>query len=568
MRLTGSILTLALAAAAVSPATAQLRSNRPPPRVQNLPRLLVATPYPANTADSAAAVRLGDGMRREMEDVAGKWFNVIPRDRMNEALLQYAYPADAVLPATVARTLAAQLQARFMVYTSLSRTEGGRFAVQVRAIGMNDKAGFTMALQQSANQSLEDFGKASAKALESAFKAYDDAKECWDKQITKPSDAQSAAQKALREQPNHGLAEYCLGEIAIAQGQEAATLTHFQNAAKGDPHSLEAWSKLAIEYQKRSDSASTVKVFQEMLRVAPTNQPLREEAFRLFIGYGQPEAAKQVAEEGLEIDPSNADLWDLKSNACLFLEDFACAVDALEQVFEVDPAKADSLFYNKISVAASQRPDTARLLKWAKMGAEKYPTNGTILAHLVTAYAYAGPADSVLSTVQRLMAVDSSDLRPALRTIQVMAGENRVADAAPVGAYVERLGDQSDKEAYATILVNNGALPKLQNQPLDLVGAADLSRKAVRLAAPGGRIAMFANYVLGLATAFQVYQADGPIMEQKSCEMARTSQALMQEALPALEIGRAAAPDAVAGHIKNLEGFRPRIDSQIKAFCQ
>ncbi|MEK6688079.1 MAG: hypothetical protein AABZ01_06410, partial [Gemmatimonadota bacterium] len=130
MRLTSSVLSLALLAAAATPVAAQLRSNRPPPRVQTLPRLMVATPYPANTNDSAAAIRVGDGMRRRLEDVAGKTFNVIPRDRMNEALLQYAYPADAVLPITVARTLATQLQARFIVSSSLTRSEAGRYALQ------------------------------------------------------------------------------------------------------------------------------------------------------------------------------------------------------------------------------------------------------------------------------------------------------------------------------------------------------------------------------------------------------------------------------------------------------
>lgn len=569
MRLTSSILSLALLGAAATPLAAQLRSNRPPPRVQTLPRLLVATPYPANTSDSAAAIRVGDGMRRRLEDVAGKTFNVIPRDRMNEALLQYAYPADAVLPTTVARTLATQLQARFIVSSSLARSEAGRYALQVRAVGLNDKAGFTTTLQQIANQSLEDLGKASAEALGPAFKALDDAKDCWDKQVTKPEDAIESARKALRIQANHGLAEYCLGEIAQAQAKpQDAIIGHYKNATIGDPQSLEAWSQLAMEYQKRNDSLATVKAFQEMLRVAPTNQPLREQAFKLFLNYGQPGAAKEVAEEGLELDPSNADLWDLKSNACLYLEDFNCAVDALEQVFEVDSAKADSLFYFKIGIAASQRPDTARLLKWARRGAQKYPYHAQILGNLVTAYAYAGPPDSTLSAVRRLMAVDSTDLRPALRTIQILAGEGRVAEAAPIGAYVERLGDQSDKENYAGILANNGALPKLQSQPQDLEGAATMSRKAVSLAVPGGRIAVFANYLLGLATAFQVYQLDPKIMEQKSCELAQKSSALAAEAVAAFEIGRSIQPDGVAQHLATLKTFGPRIESQVKAFCR
>ena len=91
---------------------AQLRSSRPPPQLANLPRLLVANPFSFSAQDSAPAVRIGSGVREEMNDVADKWYKVITRDQMNEALEQYAYPKDAVLPPLVARQLATSLSAR------------------------------------------------------------------------------------------------------------------------------------------------------------------------------------------------------------------------------------------------------------------------------------------------------------------------------------------------------------------------------------------------------------------------------------------------------------------------
>lgn len=571
MRVVRLLLPMVFAAGVTGTATAQLRSNRPQRPTQSLPRLMTANPYAANSADSAAAVRVGEGMRKRMEDVAGRWFLIITRDQMNEALLQYAYPADAVLPPTVARTLASQLQARFLVTSTLARTEVGRYAVQVRAIGMNDRAGYAASLTQAPSTTPEDFGKAAADALIGNFKALDDAKKCWETQTTKPADAVASAAKALRDQPNQGLAEFCLGEISAARKAPRDTIVaHFKAATMGDPQALEAWSKLAGEYVAANDSANTVKVYQEMLRVAPTNQPLREQAFRLFLNYGQPQAAKVVAEEGLAIDNSNAELWDLKSNACLFLEDFTCAVDALEQAFAVDSVRADSAFYNKISVAAAQRPDTVRLLKWAQRAVRKYPNNATLLEHLVTAYSVAGPVDSSISAVKRLYAVDSSDMRPALKVIQQLAAEKRWADVYELGAYVERLGDAEMKQNYALLLVN-GALAKLQQQDnQDLEGSADMARKAVGLSVPGGRVALNANYILGLATVLQLPKLDQPIMDSKSCEMAQKSQKLRDEAENAITIGAPAIQDtnAVQRYMQIATGFKPRIESQVKAFCK
>jgi tetratricopeptide (TPR) repeat protein len=568
MRFNRSALLVLLLPTVTMEVAAQLRSARPPRPTQNLPRLMVANPSTSNSADSAASVRVGDGMRQKMDDVSGKWFNVISREQMNDALLQYAYPADAVLPPVVARTLSTQLQARFLVHSILSRGEGGRYLVIVRAAGLNDKAGFATTISQVPNQTLEEFGQRASVALGGAFKGLDDAKKCWENQTAKPADAIQSALRALRDQPNHGLAEYCLGEIALAQKKPRDTvIAHFQNATKGDPQSLDAWSKLAIEYQQMNDSSATVHVFQEMLRVAPTNQPLREQAFKLFINYGQPKAAREVAEEGLAIDPSNADLWDLKSNACLYLEDFPCAVDALEQVFEVDSVKADSAFYNKISVAAKQQPDTASLLEWASKGVAKYPDNATLLAHLADAYNYAGPVDSAMAVVQRLMARDSSDLKPVLRVIQALATAKRIRDAYPLGTHVERLGEADDKQNYGSMLLN-AALPLLQQESQDLVGAAEMARKARDISVPGGRVAVLSNYILGLSLSLQIPKLDGPIMEQKSCELAKQSQIMRDEAHAALAAGQSANPNAVAQYTQLVEGFRGRIDSQVKAFCK
>lgn len=567
MRLTRFSLAI-VALAAATPLRAQLRSNRPSPATQNLPRMLVANPYASNSADSAAAVRVGDAVRKRLGEAASRSFTAITREQMNEVLLQYAYPADAVLPPTAARTLASQLQARFLVSATLARSEGGRYTVQVRAIGMNDRAGHAITAHQQPNQSLEEFGRAAADQIVPAFRALEDARKCWENQTTKPADAARFAASALKDLPGYGFAEFCLGEMAKARNAPPSEqLAHYEAAAKGDPLSLEAWSMAAVQHQALGDSAATVRVFQEMLRVAPTNQPLREQAFRLFINYGQPEAAKAVAEEGLAIDPSNADLWDLKSNACLFLEDFTCAVDALEQVFAVDSAKADSLFYNKINVAASQKPDTARFLKWAQRGAAKYPASATQLAHLANAYGVAGPLDSAMTVTQRLMAADSSDLRPALRAIQALVTARRVDDSDQLGGYIERLGDADDKQNYALILIN-GALPLLQQEGQDLPMAAAMSRKAVGMSPAGGRVSANANYILGLATALQLPPRDEPIMEQKSCDLARESQALVEEATVALAAGQSVRPDAVAQYQRMVESFRPRVESQVKAFCR
>jgi tetratricopeptide (TPR) repeat protein len=568
MRLTRAIAVLAAGLIlAVAELPAQLRPNRlPPQRVNTNPRLLVATPHVFSATDSASAVQVGNGMRNRLSGQAERWYNVITREQMNEALEQYAYPLDAVLPPLVVRSLANAMQARTMVSSSMVRGTDGRYTIQARLVGVNDDAGHLVTVTQAANQSPESFGVATANALLPAFRAMPDAKACMDEMTDSRDRAASEARKALNQQANHGLASYCLGEIAFAQGDTTAAIRNFAAAAEGDPLSLKAWNQLAILYQLTGDSANTVTTFQQMLRVAPTNQALREEAFGLFLRYDRPGAARQVAEEGLELDPQNADLWDLKSNACLYAEDYVCAIDALETAFAVDSTKADTTFFQKITYASSRQPDTTRFLRWSQAGAKKYPDNPYMLEQLIQAYGYAGPVDSVVAVTRRLVAMDNSDMTPVIRAVQALGNAGRIEDALPLGEYIEQYGNSDDRSNFAGLLVN-AAQPMLAEAERAPVVVA-MMRRAVPWLAEGGQPWRAANLFLG-AGAFNVLVAiDRGIEESRSCDSAREMQALLDEAGPALTSGRPVAEDYANQLLQGVEAYRSRVTSLIRAYCR
>ena len=66
------------------------------------------------------------------------------------------------------------------------------------------------------------------------------------------------------------------------------------------------------------------------------------------------------------------------------------------------------------------------------------------------------------------------------------------------------MATRSAKEQAAALLYT-GAAPLLQ-EPQDLEGAAELLRMAVQSSNPTGKVYPAANYLLGLATLFQVPQ--------------------------------------------------------------
>ena len=560
-----------LAGSVLTPLAAQgiPRGARATTTVNLAPRLMAANPSSYAAADSAGAVAIGGGIREAMKGVAGRDLVVIEQAQMNDALKQYGYPVDAILSPALALTLAKNIQARYVVTATLARVEAGRFQVTARLTGVNDDAGNVVSLTQNAGESPEAFGKRIASVLQPAVKSIPDAKACIDQRSVKADKAVDAANKALKTLPDHGLAEYCLALIAGDQkAPREEVVKHLQAAVKGDPQSLPVWTALAAQYQQAEDTVNTLAAFKEMLRVAPTNQKLRQELFKYFLQSGHPETALEVADEGLKIDPYNPDLYDLKSNACLFLGNFTCAVDALETMYATDSTKADTLFFTKISAAAAEgeKPDTARLLKWAQIGTGKYPDNPTLLGYLNKAYSLTGQVDSVVSVTNRIMARDSSDVVPALSAAKALVDAKRPKEALPFIDFAVRHGDAQAKENGAALLYT-GAAPLLQ-QPQDLVGAAELLRLAVAAADPAGRVAPASNYLLGLATLFQVPQIDPQAEKQKSCDLAKQEEALLAESEAALTAGRTVNAEAVDKNLGIIKQYKPRIASMLKAYCR
>src|SRR5919112_1274644 len=547
------------------------------------PRLMVANPFANAPADSANAVRIGSAAREEMKDVVGRNFTVVEQSQMNDALKQYGYPVDAILSPPLATTLAKNIQARVLMTGTMTRA-GDRVSVTARLTGVNDDAGNVVALTQGQGQSLQDFGKRLAQALAPAVKALPDAKACVDQRTTKPDKAVDAANKAIKALPNHGLAHFCLAQIAMdKKAPRGDVVKHLQAATKGDPMSLPVWTALATQHQQANDTANTLVAFSQMLRVAPTNQKLREELFKYFLQSGHPETAKQVADEGLKLDPYNADLHDLKSNACLFLSDFKCAVDALETMYATDSTKADTLFFTKISAAAAEgeKPDTVRLLKWAQIGVRKYPNNLTLLGYLNRGYSLSGQVDSVVAVTNRIIAKDTTAVVPALEAARALISppahqgssprtdsvpRGRVKEAVPFLEFAIKHGDAQAKENAAALLYT-GAAPLLQ-EPQDLEGAAELLRMAVQSANPSGKVAPAANYMLGLATLFQVPQIDPQAEKTKSCDLAKQEETLLGEAETALTNGQAVNPQAVDKNLGIIKKYKPRIASMLKAYCK
>ncbi|HET9065199.1 MAG TPA: hypothetical protein VFN22_05225 [Gemmatimonadales bacterium] len=499
--------------------------------------ILVANPYTPRAADSALAVEIGTIYRDRMIDkVAGRSWNVISRQKMREALTSYGYPADAILTADGARLLAKGLSStRLMIFPTLSKTTDGRVELKARLTGTytaNEMAGYIVTTTQAPGQKIDDFAEKSADAMKDVLKAYAENTTCFENRFTDVEKATSAAEKALKIIDKFAPAEYCLGHIAMMKDStSAAAEQRFREALTTDPQSLQSYSELGVIYQVRADSAKVISTYQDMLRIDPLNQRLRETAFDLFRRYGNQDAAEQVADEGIRTDPDNTDWYDLKSNACLAQEKYGCAVEELEKLFAVDSTRADTTFFRKINIAARFGDDTVRYAKWAEKGITKYPDDVLLLQDAARAFGMTGNSDGALDATRRLIALNPEDLEP-LRVTAVTLGNagqaNRLVEFIPL---VKASGDADLQNTFGTVFVQAASKAASTNLPL----ADTLSQHAMDVGTTDPSMLSYANYYIGANMFNAVRTLSESVRSTKSCEVAREYLAVLQRAKPALE---------------------------------
>lgn len=570
-------ITLIATVASASPAPSQIRANssisgRPsaPP-----PRMMVANPALATSIDSAASVAVGDGMREKISKAVAGTFTVLTKRDMNMALATYGFAENEVLNATSAMRLANQMDARVVVTSTLSKGADGRFTITVRVAGSSASldVGHVVTVAQLPGQPLGDFGGKAGEAITPAIKGWNDAKACLDQSATKLDKATEAAQKAFKVQPGHGLASYCLAELASKRDSAGpATMQAWQDVTKADQFSLTAWNRIAFIHSTKGDSAKVVETFQQMLRVAPTNQELRDRSYKVFQGYGRPDAAMQVVEEGIKMDPANTDWYDLKSNVCIGKGDFTCAIASLEEVFGIDSTRADTSFYAKILYAAQQKPDTAKYLLWAKRGAAKYDSRADILEELAIAYGWAGQTDSSVATARRMIMLDDTKTTAFGRIVKSLVDGKKYTEAASLAPTVKGLSDADAKEDYAGLLFA-GVQELVKVQPVDYPKLVTLSEAILSVGPKNPNLVTYGNYfmVLGLQSSLSE-QSQALRTPAANCESTRKYELLLNKLEPALKIVSAASNADVAkygnGLLASVPGERTAVATQLAKLCK
>jgi len=543
-------------------------------------RVMVATPSPSSQSDSTVAVTIGNVMRNKLENnIGGGDWTVISRAEMNKNLSTWGYSPDQLFSPESSQQMAVAMQARMFVMTTLVKESSGLLRAAVRVTGVADEAGQMVRATQAPGQSVTDFANKLTDQITAIFKAYPSAKDCHDNLATNKQKAVEGANKAIKNVPNFGFPEYCLG--LVEQGKDsigAETLRHFRNALIGDPLSLKAINQIAIIDQKKHDSSAVVADYQQMITVAPTNRVLADEAVKIFRQYNRPDAAEQVVDTQMKLDPSSPDWPELKGNLCAARGvtesdtakarvQFACAYAAFNQEYTLDPTRADTNFYPRMVYVAGNRADS---MLWAKRWSQKFPNITDPYKVELQVYMDAGQVDSALGVVKVLTAVDPTDAKPVIAAESALLNKQRYDDAIGLQTFLKG-ADDGGKDQFAGLLVQF-ADSAGRRTPQDDSAMVKLGRAVVAFNPPNKSYTEFGHYfiVRGLQNGLTVLSKAA--RDDKSCDTVKRYEAFLDVLEPSLVVISASSNTGLSSYGNQLltpvQSERKATPELEKAFCK
>jgi lipopolysaccharide biosynthesis regulator YciM len=363
------------AAALVAPATAQ-QNARVTTTASSVK--VVVVPFTRLDRDSALSVQVANTVRDRLRLAFTDRFNAVEKRLIDTNLVSSGFPVDMPLDPTSARQLARVLNARLLIEGVIIQL--GDDSVEI--VGRLSEVTPTLPQSASAAVRIERrrvgnaTGNVLANQLADAFRSFEPAKQCEVyRQAQDFTRAMAAANDALRRSPNSSQALLC--RARVMQGQNApadSVIRVLKQAQNADSMNVVAQWQLARYYEERGDTANLILSMHHILIADPNNNEVRIALAQLHFRRSEPDSSVRVLNEGLERNPNQADLLDMRARVQAASGRWSAAAADLVRVSELDTAKVDSAFVVRMVNYFQEAHDTTNLTAWVRRATERYPT--------------------------------------------------------------------------------------------------------------------------------------------------------------------------------------------------
>lgn len=569
-------------------------------------RLLIL-PFMAPSADSAMSIAVADAVRDRVNALVKSKVMVVPKAKLCEALSQSGFPCNGLLDDQQAKQLARFLQVHAYV-TGAFVKNGANLTAEVQMIDIASSGISGRFTATNGNPgTAEALAETIAQRIATTVRVSEQVRACYDDrrkgQFTR---ARGDAQKALTLDPNSTSAWLCTATVYEAQRMPVdSMIAANERALKGDSLNGTALQNLAQLYQQKNDTAKAMDALVKQVRGEPRNTQRRLQVAQLMRQAKQYDGAIRLINEGLDVQPGELQLLDMKLTICTEASNFRCALDVWVAKFEHDStARGDTAFLKPAIGAAQQVSDTQALLKFTEAAVRHYPNNMSFIKARAGAFELAAKTDSALVYFKKALAANTNDVGTSLQIAKTLvdaavwdtaAATRTKADTAALNraraAFAQRVdsarpylrpglasSDSTQRLAAAVIMLTAGskiaqagaypAAYKWLDSLLTIVGATP--RTPADTLGPKHQVRINASFWYGLSS---ILTLSGPYQEMTKakganrCTEAHVVFDRLARTKGALLLGRRVHPptaDQMLGFVAQYEKAKPNVQAAFK----
>jgi tetratricopeptide (TPR) repeat protein len=555
------------------------------PTTQNLEKLLILPLPVAASEDSTVSVVAMNVARERLIQLARYKVFVVPKAKICEALTQSGFPCDGLMSNQQASQLARALTINSYT-TGVLTHNGSTLIAQIRVI--SGAAGFASSFTINGAATPPALGEAIAQRMNTIVRAGEFARACNEQRARNAlTRALTEANKALAIEPNLAAAHLCVATIREVQHAPVdSSIAAARRALKGDPGNSEAWNTIATKSMVKGDTSAAFEAYDSLLSYNPTDANLRKGLAQLMLQQKKYDRAEQLLRFGLELNPSDQQMRDLRKRICIEGGLNSCILDLLAEEVQTDTTRLADTSTLKLGIgAAQQSADTQRFLWWTGAAVKRYPTNAPYQKLRGGAFELAGQLDSAIARYKVALGIIPNDVATSLLIAKTIV-DHAVWDTAAAGACQRRndttclrqmrtpfaatldaarphlaLGYASPDSALrlTTAVVGLSGGSKLAQAGaydaaypwLDQLLTQLTPRSAADTAGARHQIRVQGSFWFGLSSALSLGGPYQIMVKDKNCDLAKTLSDRIQRSLQAIDLGGRVAP-AVAIQMRNI----------------
>ncbi|HKW11213.1 MAG TPA: hypothetical protein VJO33_12600 [Gemmatimonadaceae bacterium] len=367
------------------------------------PRLLIATFRSADArigVQGAAAVR--DRVQRESrpEDL---W--VVPRDQMNDFLIQSGFSPDSALSLDDLKLLSQHFRADAIVDGVVTKTASG-VALSARYVLPSNLA-LIQPLPTIEAPTLEQAAKELERRLTEVQRSLLDFRKCSDAVAAgKYDDARAAAREGIARFPSSTLSRLCLMDAYARERQPMDSIVRAAQAVlRIDSTSTLALMNLVTSYEDMHDTTNAIDA---MLRLVVYRPDLRPDAIQKLGQMNRPRLALPLVAEMLRENPGDAALLKQRWLLLLAVHQWKEALRAGEDLVRSDSAAANADYFTRSIAAASADSQLTLAADIATRAVNKFPKDASLWAMAAQTQRKAARRADAVTSIRQALALDSA----------------------------------------------------------------------------------------------------------------------------------------------------------------